>query len=77
MSKNSHKFQGGWDQVNFNEEVGVVRVGWNNGKYYQSMRERPFTSFRQAKRFADGENRGSDQFVHVPVQRAYLRKKRR
>ena len=69
------KFKGGWNQVNFEEDAGVVRVGWNNGEYYQSMRERPFKTFRQAKVFADGENRGSDQFYHFPVRRAFLRKK--
>lgn len=70
----SQKRRGGWGEVNFTKDHGVVRKSFNGGGVgYQSMQEHD--SFRSARNSADMLDMGSDQHVHVAVQRAFLRKK--
>ena len=70
----AQKSRGGWNEVNFEKNAGVVRVGWgNNGKWYQSYEEHD--NFRSARDSAEMSDMGSDTNVHFPVQRAFLRKK--
>jgi hypothetical protein len=72
-----YKFRGGWGMVNFLGNFGIVRKGFGREKTtYQSMRDREFKSFADARTTAGLEDMGSDQYTHTPVQRAYLRKKR-
>lgn len=70
----AQKSRGGWGEVNFTKDHGVVRKSFSSGDVgYQSMEEHD--SFRDADNSARMNNLGSDQNVHVAVQRAFLRKK--